>query len=82
MTRPRVKLNLRGINAVMTSPAAQAEVDRLGEKIVGNADGNYRYVPNPHRWTARGHVEPADAETAREDARTNELLSALGRSME
>lgn len=74
-----VKLNIRGISAVLKS--AQPKVDEVGEEIAAGAAGNYRYVPNPHHRTARGHVETADIATARSDARTHELLKSLGRSI-
>ncbi|MBC9954948.1 hypothetical protein ICM05_09890 [Leucobacter sp. cx-42] len=78
-SKPRVKLNLRGINKLLKS--AQPMVDKIGREIAADADGNYEYVSNEHRWTGRGHIQTADIETARKDARNNELLKALGRNI-
>lgn len=78
--KPQVRLNLQGINKLLK--AAQPKVDEIGKKIAEDADGNYRYVSNEHRWTGRGHVEAADVETAVKDAQSNELLKALGRSIQ
>lgn len=74
------KLKLLGVNKVLR--AAQPRIDAIGAKIAADADGNYEYVSNEHRWTGRGHVRTADAETARKDAITNELLRAVGRAIE
>ena len=76
----KLKLNLQGVNKLLR--AHQPMVDRLGRKIASGAKGNYRYVSNEHRWTGRGHVETADAETAANDAKTHELLKSLGRAIE
>ena len=75
----RVKLNMRGVNAILR--AHQPIVDEVGKDIANNANGNYEYVSNEHRWTGRGHVQTADGETARKDAESNELLKALGRAI-
>lgn len=75
----RVKLNLPGVSAMLR--AQQPTVDSVGEAIAGNAEGNYRYVSNPHRYTARGHTETADSETAISDSKTHELLRSVGRSI-
>lgn len=74
-----VKLKLAGVNQLLR--AHQPLVDEVGESIAGAADGNYEYVSNPHRYTARGHTQTADVETAIKDAKTHELLKAVGRSI-
>lgn len=76
----RVRLNMRGVNELLRR--AQPKIDALGKKIAAGADGNYEYVSNEHRWTGRGHVQTADAETARHDAESHELLKSLGRAIE
>ncbi|GAA1323170.1 hypothetical protein ACFSWE_08645 [Leucobacter albus] len=75
----RVKLNLPGVNQMLREQ--QPLVDAVGEAIAGNAEGNYEYVANPHRFTARGHTQTADVETAVNDTKTHELLRAVGRSV-
>jgi len=74
-----VKLNLSGINAVMTSPAAQALVDRLGKQVASDAGDGFEYVPRPHRYTARGYVQTGDARARRRQAKEAALEGALGR---
>lgn len=74
-----VKLKLLGVNELLR--AHQPEVDEIGKDIANDADGNYRYVPNPHRFTARGHIETADTKTAVADAKSHELLKSLGRNI-
>ncbi|QAB17136.1 hypothetical protein Leucomu_03645 [Leucobacter muris] len=77
MPKNRARINLRSVNTIMSNQACQSLVDEVGEEMAGVADGNYEYVSNPHRYVARGHVQTADAATARRDAETNELLRAL-----
>lgn len=73
------KLNLAGVSRLLR--AQQPLVDEVGEAIVGAAEGTYEYVSNPHRFTARGHAQTADRETAVRDAKTNELLKSVGRNI-
>ena len=75
----RVKINLRGVNDLLRS--AQPLVDKIGEGIAADADGNYEYVTSKHRWTGRGFVQTGDAATAESDAKTNELIKAVGRAI-
>ena len=75
----RPKIRLAGVNEVLR--AHQPLVDEVGETIADNAEGNYEYVSNPHRFTARGHAQTSDIETAIKDAKTHELLRAVGRSI-
>lgn len=77
MAKPKVKLNLRGINALMRSEPVQSVVDERGRRIAAAAGANFEYVARPHRWVARGFVQPANFEGAREEARTKRLTRAL-----
>lgn len=74
----QVKLNLRGLNALMRSSEVQAIVDREGQRIATAAGRDFEYVPRTHRWVARGFVQPANARGAREQARAAVLERALG----
>lgn len=58
MTRPTVKLNLPGLNAVLRS--AQPVLDAHGRRMAMAAGDGFEYQPKPHRWTARGFVQTAD----------------------
>jgi hypothetical protein len=73
-----VKIRLRGINQLMRSREVQAVVDREGRRLAERAGPDFRYVPSPHRWTARGFVEPANLRGARAQAKDAVLERALG----
>lgn len=72
-----LRLNLRGLNRVMASDSAQRIVDAQGEAMARRAGPNFEYVQRRHRWTARGFVQPANAEGAKEEARSKRLTRAL-----
>ncbi|MDF2578439.1 MAG: hypothetical protein K0S49_18 [Microbacterium sp.] len=73
-----VKLNLRGLNQIMRSEPVQAIVNAEGRRLAAAAGADFEYVPSPHRWIARGYVQPANARGAREQARNAALERALG----
>lgn len=64
----RVKLNLRGINAVMTSRGVTAAVIREAQRMADAAGDNFEYDIVPHRYTARAYVRPANAAGRKEQA--------------
>lgn len=78
MANVRVRLRLRGLNELMRSSPVQAEVDRRGREMAGRAGANFEYVASPHRWVARGFVQPANGDGAREQAKGAVLERALG----
>lgn len=80
MAKVNVKLSLPGLNALMRSAPVQAIVDARGKRMAAVAGENFEYVPRPHKWTARGYVQPANAEGRREEAREKRLNRALGSS--
>lgn len=73
-----VKLNLAGMNKLMTCADAQRIVDQQGERLARAAGPDFRYRASPHRWTARGYVEPANARGRRQEAREKRLARAIG----
>lgn len=73
-----VKLNLAGLNVVMTSPAVQAEVDRIGARMAAAAGEGFEYVARPHRYTARGYVQATSDRARRRQMRDAVLEQALG----
>lgn len=75
--KPIVKLNLAGLNALMTSSAVQSIVDERGRRIAAAAGPDFEYVQRPHRWTARGFVQPANAAGARDEAKNKSLTRAI-----
>lgn len=72
-----LKLNLRGINRLMASDTMQGLVDERGRAMARRAGANFEYVSRRHKWTARGYVQPANAEGAKEEARDKRLTRAL-----
>lgn len=73
-----VQLSLPGINALMTSPQAQAIVNSLGRQVAAAAGDGFEYVARPHPRTARGYVQPTNARARRRQMRDAVLESALG----
>ncbi|GAA3009084.1 hypothetical protein [Microbacterium aurantiacum] len=73
-----VRVNLRSLNAIMTSPPAQALVDAIGRQMAATAGEGFEYVRRPHRWTARGYVQTATARARRRQARDAVLERAVG----
>lgn len=73
-----VKLNLAGLNVLMTSPPVQAEVDRVGKRLAASAGDGFEYVARPHPYTARGYVQTANARAQRRQMRDAILERALG----
>lgn len=64
----RVKLNLRGLNQIMTSPGARKVVRDNTERMADSAGEGFEAVQRPHRWTARGYVQTVDHEGRRRQA--------------
>lgn len=78
--RFQVRLNLPNLNAVMRSAKAQAIVDAAGRRMAAAAGDDFEYVASPHRWVARGYVQPKNARGMREQARNAALERALGQA--
>lgn len=64
----KVKLNLLGINKIMTSRGVSDVVRREAKKRADSAGPGFEAVIAPHRWTARAYIRTADAEGARRQA--------------
>lgn len=78
MAQPiQIRINLRGINELMRSPEVQADLDSRGQRIAAAAGTDFEYVPSPHKWSARGYVQPSSARGARQEAREKRLVGAL-----
>ena len=78
MGKAKFELNLPGLNAVMKSPGVQAQLQAAGEAVAGAADGNYSTATHMLNYFAQVNVYPADKESARKNAKNNELLKAVG----
>lgn len=72
----RVKLSLKGLNALMRSQPLQAEVARAANRIKNDAGPGHTVTVNPHRWTARAYVDQSWAK-ARTDPDALDLLRAV-----
>jgi len=77
MAKPKVTLNLPALNVLMSSDPVQSFVDQRGRRISAAAGPDFEYVARRHRWVARGYVQPANADGARQEARDKRLTRAL-----
>lgn len=73
----KVRLNLRGLNTVMTSAPLQKDVDERGRRMAAAAGPEFEYVARPHSRTARGFVQPKSARGARQEALEKRLTRSL-----
>lgn len=72
-----VRLKLKGLNALMTSPPVVSEVVRRAQKIRDAAGDDFEMNVVPHRYTARAYVRAANFEGAKREARDKVLTRAL-----
>ena len=75
--KPRVKLIIRGLNALMKSQPAVDAVASRGAAIARAAGPNFEMVVKPHRYRARVYVRAANDEGRKEEAREKRLTRAL-----
>lgn len=68
-----VKLKLRGINKIMTSPAVTSLVAREAQKIQQAAGPEFEVNVVPHRYTARAYIRPKSDKGRRQEARDKVL---------
>lgn len=78
MSDVKVKLNIRGINAVMSGAGATGAVAREARRMAQAAGSNFEANVVPHRWTARAFIRPANAAGRREQADNAVLERVLG----
>lgn len=76
MAKPEVKLNLRGISAVLK--AHQSAVDATGESMSSSAGDGFEYVASPARFTARGFVQTNSSAGRRRQANEHVLQRVIG----
>ena len=72
-----VRLNLRGMNALMTSEPVQRDLDARGRRMAEAAGPEFEYVARPHPRTARGYVQPRSAKGARQEALEKRLTRSI-----
>ena len=73
----KVKLKLRGINAVMTSSEVRAEVVRRTKRMADAAGDGFEAVIQSGKYTARAVVRTADATGRKRQADEAVLEQAL-----
>lgn len=79
----KVKLNLKGINAVMTSDGVQADLNARAHKIASAANGQsglITYVAHSakrHPWVARVRIGTTDYDSIRDNLKNNTLLKSI-----
>lgn len=77
MARPVVKLNIGGINALMSSGAVQSLVDERARRMASAAGDGFEAVSDPHPWTARAYVRTANAAGRRREAQEKVLARSI-----
>lgn len=78
MAKTRVKLNLRGINEVLTSAPVVSDLARRAQKIADAAGEGFEKSVNPTKRTARAYVRTADDTGRRRQAQSPVLEQAMG----
>lgn len=75
---PKVQMNIAGVNEVMKSPGARADLDARGQRMARAAGPGFVAVSNDdHRWVARTWVQPETAAARRREARDDALKRAI-----
>ena len=83
MSKAEIELNLSGVNALMKSPAIQAQLQAAGEAVAAQAStmaGGAAFAASTHlaNWIAVTNVYPDDADAAHRNFEDNTLLKAVG----
>lgn len=74
----RIELNIAGVNALMTDPAVQADLDERAARMADAAGEGFEASPGrPHKWVARAYVHTATAEAMRAEATDRALTRAI-----
>ena len=77
MDKVDVKLIIRGINEVMTSPGANSIVAERARRIAAAAGPGFEAKIVPHKWTARAYIQPVTRKAREREARDKVLARAL-----
>lgn len=77
MTEVKVKLNMRGLNQLMSSEPVAADLERRGRRVASAAGAGFELVMLPHKFTARAYVRTKDASGRRREARDKILARSL-----
>ncbi|MBR4406075.1 MAG: hypothetical protein IKT30_06845 [Bacteroidaceae bacterium] len=74
----KVKLNLPGLNELMTSPEISQAVLEAGQAVAQAAGPEYAAEVHTANWIAISNVYPDSKEAAHENFKDNTLLKAIG----
>ncbi len=72
-----VKLNMRGINQLMTSEPVAKDLEARARRIQKVAGDDFVVANSPHKYTARSYVKTRSPAAARREAKAKRLLGAL-----
>lgn len=85
MSKPKVKLNLKGINQLMRGPECQAVLAEYGARVLSNAQSmaetdkaEFSADTKPIRWIAVTTIRADNGAAVYENLENNTLLKALG----
>ena len=74
----KIKLNLPGLNELMTSPEMAGALLEAGQAVAQAAGPEYAAEVHTANWIAISNVYPDSKAAAKENFRDNTLLKALG----
>lgn len=77
MADVKVRLKIGGVRGLLRGSEATAEVARRVKRGAAAAGSGFEGVVKPHKYTARGYVQTADAEGRKREADQKVLLRAL-----
>lgn len=82
MSDVRVKLKMKGLNALMTSRPVQSDLARRAHRMASDAGEGFEAVVRPHRFTSRAYVQtdPDNPVGRRRQADEHVLQRVLGAS--
>lgn len=72
------KLNLAGLNELMKSAEMQSVLEDAGQRVASAPGGSYGSRVHTASFVAICNVYPEDANAAKDNAKNNTLLKALG----
>ena len=72
-----VRLNLRGLNVLMTGTEVTGMVARTANSMAAEAGSDFEANVVPHKWTARAFIRAANAKGAARQARDRVLERTL-----
>lgn len=77
MAKANVRLNMRGIRAVLKSQPVESELARRAARIAAAAGPGFEMVVKPHKYTSRAFVQTDGRDGAKRQAEDAVLERAL-----